>query len=243
VGPVNLVLEYMRRNDDDEAVQTINKLQNLMAKVGIDDIPAPDTEMQLHLRTADLDGTYVGQDGTVVPFTTADRMVELRYVGKEGYHLGLRYHGFSGPQDVAISESRVLTDAYVADARFTEGSFVVGWAVLDYLKKYETRYVGPALDAQIGLGLVSARLTPTGGGEAADHLGVTIPGQLELSLVAYRRVRSLKGAGGFVRIGVRGMGQYTGAIEPTEREEVTPYANFTRIDGRAGPWGHVGLVF
>jgi hypothetical protein len=257
IGPVDLVLEYMRRNDQDEAFQTIDRLQNLVGKLGIEDLPMPDSELQLHLRTSDLSGAYLDTDATVRPFTTGERLVELRYVGKQGYHFGLRYHGFAGPTDVFLSRDRAVFDRFVADGRFTTGSFVAGWAVMDYLKKYEVRFFGPYLDAQVGVGYANAALTPAGDAAVATPFtasGFTFTGNGDLGLAAYRRVRSLQGLGGFVRVGVRGWLQVTGNSEPEDDadttttstgtpEEPPPFPNFMRTDRRAGPYANVGVVF
>jgi hypothetical protein len=64
-------------------------------------------------------------------------------------------------------------------------------------------------------------------------------------------VRSLRGAGGFLRVGVRGWLQLTGNSEPdlaeatttTSTEEPPLFPNFLRIDRRAGPYANVGVVF
>ena len=115
----------------------------------------------------------------------------------------------------------MVLDRFVADGRFTTGSIVGGWAVMDYLKKYGIRFFGPYLDAQVGLGYASAALRPMGDG--ADDApftasGLTFTTNGDLGLAAYRRVRSLRGAGGFLRVGVRGWLQLTGNSEPDPAE-------------------------
>ncbi len=238
IGPVDVVMEIMRRSEDDEAFQTIDRLQNLMGQIGIDDLPLPDSEMQLHVRLSDLQATYEDVDGAARRYDNRERQVELRYVGKAGYHFGLRYRGFRGPQDVYVSQNKELVEAFVANAKFTEGSFVAGWSVLDYLKKYEIQYFGPYLDAQVGAGMTAVNLR-------ADRQATafTVPAGVDVGLAAYRRSKALHGFGGFVRLGLRGTAQFTASAEPEESDPKETYNNFNRRDLRAGPYANVGLVF
>lgn len=255
IGRFDLALEYLRRSSDREGVQTIQRLQNVVGKLGIDDLPLPDSELQLHFRASDLDGAYAAATGDERPFTTDERLLELRYVGKQGYHFGLRYHGFAGPLDVFESADHVVTDTFVADARFTTASVVGGWAVMDYLKKYEVRFLGPYFDAQGGVGYANAALLDPAGRPDSHAGGLTFTVNGDLGLAAYQRVQSAGGLGGFVRVGGRGWYQYTGNTEPEETAGTTSttattgtaeprtFRNFSRTDLRYGPYANVGLVF
>ncbi len=253
-GPFDLALEYLRRSGDDEATQTIQRLQNLMGKIGIEDLPLPDSELQLHLRVSDLDAAYRSTTGAASAFTTAERLVEARYVGKQGYHFGLRYHGFEGPLDVFESTNQLVTGRFVADARFKTASVVGGWSVMDYLKKYEVRFLGPYLDAQLAGGFANAALLDPSGRPGSNASGLTITANADLGVAAYQRVRSLGGTGGFARLGMRGWYQFTGNQEPEETATTTTttgtgteapeaFRNFSRTDTRFGPYAHVGVVF
>jgi len=258
IGSVDLAVEYMQRNSEDEAFQTIEKMQNLAGKLGIDNIPIPGSETQIHLRNQVISGTYTDAEGLREPFESSDRIVDVRYVDKRAFHLGFRYHSYSGPQDVYLSKDHVVLDAFVADAEFTEGSILGGYSVMNYLKKYEVQHFGPYLDAQGGIGFVdvdlnrrddSTPLTEETWAASYDEAAAAFWGEADLGLVAYKRWRGARGAGAFARLGARGTIKYIGAGEPDEEDkdeddaDTLWWPNFARLDARYGPYVNAGVVF
>ena len=247
IGKVDLALEYLDRHEQDPAMQQIQELRGLAGKLGIQSIPIPGTETQLHFRTADIKGSYKDPAGFTSAYETNERLVELRFVYKSAWHAGLRYHNFASPQDVYYSKDFEILDAYIADAVFTGGAVVGGWSLMDYIKKYEIRYFGPHANIQGGIGYLSVDLRRRNGGGSETHGLAYFPAEADLGLTLYKRWKKAGGLGVYAQLGGRGSVVYAGSGEPDEKDEEdadTEYwINATHLDLRYGPYLRVGGMF
>ncbi len=244
VGRFDLALEYMRRNSGSEGVQALNRVQNLAGKLSMDKIPLPGSQAQLHFRAADLSGQWTDDLGTVKSFEISERMIQLRYVGKSNGYFGASYRTYGAPQDVYTVLPGVddapdtVLGAVETEADFAITSVIGGWSVMNYLGRYEISHVGPYVDGQMGLGSAAGEFTdPTGATFNASALAMSV--QLDVGIVAYKRVKRLHGAGLFAQGGLRGDGQMMARMATGEDVTYT----YARVDGRYGPYANVGVVY
>jgi hypothetical protein len=234
IGRFDLALEYLKR-EGGRLKETVDELENLAGKVGIDKFPFPGSRAQVHFHSVEMSGARA---------RLSERDLQIRYLGKGDWYVGLGYRVVRAPQDVyriergrGKAEDTVLA-SWDTDARLGTTSVIAGRSIIDYLGRYEIGYVGPYVDVQLGAGLVAGRF------EVRDDTlrgsALACNGRADVGLVAYRRFRSLRGAGFFAQAGLRGDGTLTG-VPPAEAGETELV--FERRDGRLGPFSNVGVVF
>jgi hypothetical protein len=243
IGRFDLALEYLKR-EGGHLKETVDKLENLAGKVGIDKFPFPGSRAQVHFHSVEMSGAYRRGPGRLVSAELSERDLQIRYLGKGDWYVGLGYRVIRAPQDVyRVKMGRgkapdTVLASWNTDGRLGTTSVIVGRSIIDYLGRYEIGYVGPYMDVQLGAGLVAGRF------EVRDDTlrgsALSCNGRADLGLVAYRRFRSWRGVGFFAQAGLRGDGTLTG-VPPGEAGETELV--FRRRDGRIGPFLNLGAVF
>lgn len=242
VGRFDLALEYLERRGG-KLAETVDKLENLAGKVGIDKFPFAGSSAQVHFRSVQLSGLRDGIRRDGVPTEVSERELQIRYLGKGDWYGGLGYRVLRTPQDLyRVKDGRgdkrdTVLASWRTDARLSTLSILAGRSIIDYLGRYEIRRFGPFFDSQVGFGLVDGRFSA--GEETLDASGLSFHARGDAGIVVYRRFRELMGAGLFAQAGLRGEG--AAIFVPSRDGEIDLV--FSRGDGRFGPFLNVGALF
>ena len=219
-----------------------NKVQNLMGRVGFGHFPRPGATTSVHLRSSSQSGAFRASNGQTRSVDMSDQQLELRYAGKSRTYLGMRMRQWNAPQELYLVQGgnqKTVTAAVDAAGDFTTGQLVFGWSALDYISRYEVQRLRPYLDGSLGLGLARAEFKAVEAGQTYSANGAAAAAQVDLGLVAYKRVKKYRGAGAFGRAGLRADLQFTARF-PEETGQTTVYQ---RTDQRLGPYLNAGVLF
>jgi hypothetical protein len=201
------------------------------------------------------DASGRGQDAI---FSSDFTRIQLTLLNAYRIRYGLFYQSYDFHIPIYAYRARAgqaayqFADSFSSDVRFHDIGLTIGYSRLDYAAKYENQVLDWYVDGDVGVGISLADLAQPRV-VAGEEIGLVptfmIPFNLEVGVLAYKRWHGLYGFGGYVRLGYKLSGNFTGlAGKPSDRDDddrddddVT--ARYNRIALRHGPYIDIGLVF
>lgn len=164
------------------------------------------------------------------------------------------YGYYAAPNDPVYS----FVGADVVDASIKRIELFLGYSRLDYLTKYETRFLGPVWELGLGggLGISTFPNIQLGGRDVGSNLELALSASARVGLAYYQRFHALRGAGAHVTLGYQAWGLTHGFTtgKPDDRKSETDQEkeDLTKEDFQTkvahfqlfhGPYLSVGVVY
>jgi hypothetical protein len=175
---------------------------------------------------------------------------------EKGAYYGLQYEKYTMPSAVGFSDSskQIVFADFDKEFCINKVSFLVGYDVLAYSKRYETNYRNWYFAGNMGMGLLWVELsdeiesraeTETGNKEGIDSpWALAFDAMIETGYIWQQKMKSLNGFGYALQIGYRAKGSYMGAGQSDEGDATEGLAlEFERYDVLHGPFVQFSMMY
>ncbi len=203
-------------------------------------------------------GQYQDQSG-IVAAETPLRVVTIALLNQYRIRYGLSYRGYGLRQPLygylaeSGEEGYRFVGSAVRDTDVHRAEVFVGYSKLDYVVKYETRYLGPLIEGDVSGGLALAVFDEASFGtdRRSSAFEPAFGGRVRLGLLYYQRFYGLHGAGIYARVGwgaeLLAQGLTPGAPGDRDGEDDDKNRDFqlraVHFQLQHGPFAGIGLVY
>jgi hypothetical protein len=269
LGDTQLSLSYLRSQAKDyvgeQAEDAGGKLARnasefLFGQIDFYGLLSKSSSLRLVLEKSTINGVAKVKKNDILHKTEEFESKYDRYAAlvtrEKGMYYGLQYEKYTMPSAVGFSDSskRIVFADFDKEFGIDKVSFLVGYDILAYSKRYETNYRDLYFAGNMGLGLLwvnlSDEIESRAEAETGNKEGIDAPwafafdAMIEVGYIWQQKIKSLNGFGYALQIGYRAKGSYMSAGQSDDGDGTEGLAlEFERYDVLHGPFVQFSMMY